>query len=96
MKWVAFIANGNVWSSQNMNWLGKINVLTCLDTNGRVVAWNPEVMIPSTLRPLKPLKPMKPLKPLKPMKPLKPLKPMKPLTPIRGWSALSFLDWINQ
>ena len=61
--------------------MGPVNGLVCLDTRGKVIAWNPKEKIEGSSRPMRPMRAMRPL---------------KPLTPLGGWSALSILEWINQ
>lgn len=96
MNWVAYIANGHVWSARTGNWLGPLIDGCALDQAGKVVAWTNSHTVRGTLRPLKPLKPLKPLQPLRPLRPLKPLMPLKPLGPLGGWSSQSWDKWINQ
>lgn len=94
MNWVAYIANGNLWSAKTNKWLGPVSGLLCFDTKGKPVLWNPKEQIRAIPAPLRPLNPLRPLTPLKPLKPLKPLRPLRPLTPLGGWSALSYYSWV--
>lgn len=99
MNWVAYIVNDHAWSSKTGNWLGKINIATCLDTTGKVIAWNPDCKVRgevSCLRPFTPFKPFAPFTPFKPFTPFTPFTPFRPATPSGGWSSLSFKEWITQ
>jgi len=95
MNWVAFEANGHIFSSKTGEWLGPIHNGSILDTKGKPVAWFSGSEPSGTLPSLKPLKPPKPLKPLRPLLPLKPLKPLQPLVPLGGWSPLGFAEWMS-
>lgn len=95
MNWVAFVSNGNVFSSNNLVWLGSLHKGSFLDVSGKPVGWLKDSSPGGTLKPLKPLQPLRPLKPLKPLKPLNPLKPLKPLQPLGGWSSLAWVTWLN-
>jgi len=95
MNWVAFLDNGNLFSSNTLAWLGPFHQGSFLDTSGKPVGWLEGSNPTGTLKPLKPLEPLRPLKPLKPLKPFKPLKPLKPLQPLGGWSDLEWEDWIK-
>ncbi len=96
MKWIAFISSNHVWSSVTGNWLGAINGLVCLDTNGKVFAWSPSSKISGTPRPFKPARAFKPARPFTPMRPFAPPRPFKPTTPSYGWSPLSLDEWLKQ
>jgi hypothetical protein len=96
MRWIAFISYDHAWSAVTGDWLGPIDGLTCLDTAGKPVAWNPDQGPTGQMTPMKPMRAMKAMKPMTPMKPMRPMKPMKRATPMGGWSRLSFLEWQNQ
>lgn len=83
-EWIAFVANGHVFSAARNTWLGPFHNGSFLDTNGRPVAWLQNTAPSGSLKPLKPLNPLKPLRPLRPLRPLQPLKPLQPLQPLGG------------
>ncbi len=95
LQWVAFLSDGNFFSSNSLQWLGPFNGGSLLDRNGKPVLWLDGTTPSGTLKPLTPLRPLKPLKPLRPLKPLKPLQPLKPLNPLGGWSTLNWNQWLN-
>ena len=96
MRWVAFICNGHAWSSNSGNWLCPVNGCVCLDTTGKVFAWNPSSRIAGTARPARPARPCRPCTPCTPCRPCTPCTPARPCTPINGWSNYSFEQWLNQ
>ncbi len=95
-NWVAYAANGHVFSSASNTWLGPFHSGSLLDRNGKPVGWLQNTTPSGTLKPLKPLSPFKPLKPLRPLRPLQPLKPLRPLQPLGGWSEMQFAQWLAQ
>ena len=92
MNWIAYISNGHAWSTKTNTWMGPVKDMTCLDTNGKVFAWNPDCEIEGSIKPMRPMKPMKPMRPMRPMRPMKPMRPMRPLG---GWSSIHFEEWIK-
>ena len=95
MNWVAYIRNGHAWSAESGNWLGPVNGLICLDTEGKVVAWNPAQAVTGSMRPMRPIRAMRAMRPMRPMTPMRPMRPMRPITPMSGWSE-SFAAWLEQ
>jgi hypothetical protein len=95
-NWIAFAANGHIFSANSNAWLGPLQDGSLLDINGRPVAWLQGATPTGTLKPMKPLKPLKPFKPLRPLRPLNPLKPLHPLQPLGGWSQMQFAQWVAQ
>lgn len=96
LSWMAYIKDENAWSSVNSNWLGPVIGLLCLDREGRVVAWNPKEKVAGISKPKRP--PRAPYRPHPPKTPTprgRVLPPMPP-TPLRGWSPLSFSEWLRQ
>ena len=96
MEWIAYLSNGHAWSSATGNWMGPINGFVCLDTEGKVIAWNPNGKIQGTIRPISPLRAIRSIQPIRPIKPISPIRPIRPITPLGGWSNLSIFEWINQ
>jgi hypothetical protein len=41
MNWLAYVSGGQLWSSENGNWLGPLKGTTLLDHSGRPVGWHP-------------------------------------------------------
>jgi len=76
--------------------LGPVINGTFLDTEGRVILWNPESPIESISRPIAPHTPHIPYAPHRPYRPHTPFRPHKPGTPINGWSKLAFSHWISE
>lgn len=95
LNWVAWVDDGNVFSTTTHGWCGPLNGTSCCDREGRVVAWNPEQGPVGTMPPFAPPAPLVPLTPLTPLMPLMPLTPLVPLTPMSGWSSLSFEQWLQ-
>lgn len=59
MEWIAYLSQGQSWSSKTGNWMGPVNGLVCLDTRGKVIAWNPKEKIEGSSRPMRPMRPMR-------------------------------------
>lgn len=97
MNWVAYIHNGHIWSSGTGNWIGPItDSLVCLDTNGRVVAWNNPNKVEGIPKPPRPPRTPRSPRPPRPARPARPSRPARPPRPSRGWSSLSFDEWLQQ
>ena len=86
LNWVAFLNDGNFFSSDSLHWLGPFNEGSLLDRNGKPVLW---------LDGATPRGALKPFIPLRPLKPLTPLRTLKPLNPLGGWSKLNWDQWLN-
>lgn len=87
MNWVAYISNGHVWAETTGNWIGPINDLVCLDTNGKVIAWSRGASIRGSARPARPARAARKARPAR---------PARPATPVGGWSQLSISEWLEQ
>lgn len=96
MNWVAYISHNHAWSAETGNWLGPVPGLICLDTSGRVVAWNPKEHISGTARPARPARAARAARPSRPARSARPARPARPATPAGGWSSLSFWGWLSQ
>ena len=95
MKWIAYVVEGNVFST-SQSLLGAYIKGTFVDKKGHPVAWVEGAHPIPTGVLSRPLTPLKPLSPLTPLMPLRPLQPLRPLTPVGGWSLLNWNDYINQ
>lgn len=84
MDWVAYISHGHAWSAETGNWCGPVHGMLCLDTSGRVVAWNPQEHVAGTARPDRPARAARAAR------------PARPARPVGGWSDLSFEEWVEQ
>ena len=96
MNWVAFVANEHAWSAHNVHWLGPVKGMLCMDALGKPVAWNPQEGVSSILPPLRPPRASLIVAPQLPEQPAAPEAPAKPAPPRRGWSTLSFEQWLSQ
>jgi hypothetical protein len=96
MNWVAFITDGHGWSADTGNWMGPVKDLLCLDTDGRVVAWNPKDYVAGVPKPREPVPAARAEEPPRPAMPVKPARLDRPATPLGGWSSLSFHTWTMQ
>jgi len=96
MNWIAYIQNGNAWSSESGNWLGPVNGLLCLNQAGQPIAWNPKEPVKGTSRPSRPSRASRPSRPSHPSRPSSPSRPSRPSTPSGGWASESFLTWFSQ
>ncbi len=96
LNWIAFLSNGNIFSSNKVKWLGPFNQGSFLDRDGKPVAWIEGVKPSGTLKPLVPTTPFRPFTPLRPLNPLKPLKPLQPLVPLGGWSKISWEMYLGR
>ena len=94
MNWVAYIAGGHGWSAASGNWCGPVNLATCLDREGHVVAWTPAQQPQGTIRPVRPVRAVRAVRPVRPVRPVLPVRPGRPIPPIGGWSRLSFSEWV--
>ena len=92
MRYVAFIANANVWTAGSTQWLGPIVNSHVYDTDGRPVAWTPGLPLLGMGTPFRPMRPVPPVHPVPPIRPLHPRRPLG--VPDAGWSALSFAEWL--
>jgi len=96
MEWVAYIADGNAWSTYTSDWIGPVNGLVCLDTDGKVVAWCPGGRLAGSSRPTRPNRPNQPDNPgLQSMQSM-PSRPSIPSIPSGGWSSLTGYEWFYQ
>ncbi|HPQ71544.1 MAG TPA: hypothetical protein PKW95_20630 [bacterium] len=96
MDWIAYIVKQNVWSAATNRWLGPLRATTCLDHQGRVVAWNPANAPRGIPQPLQGVGPKRPPAPLRPVRPKNPVAPRRPGTIKGGWSPLSLREWLDQ
>ena len=96
MDWIAYISRGHAWSSKTGNWIGPVNDLVCLDTNGKVIAWSKGANIRGSVHPANPARATRAARPARPARPAMPARPAKPATPVGGWSNLSINEWLNQ
>jgi len=97
MNWVAFVANEHAWSAHNVHWLGPVKGMLCMDALGKPVAWNPDEGVSSILPPQRPPRASLIVAPDIPgQSPAIPEQPAKPVSPRRGWSTLSFAQWLSQ
>ncbi len=97
MNWVAFVADGNAWSSSTLQWLGPVLQSNCLDRTGKVVAWSPDHPVDGSWTPNPPvLTPPRPVRPATPSTLSTPWTPCTPWTPTGGWSPLSWQAWLSQ
>ena len=96
MNWIAYISDGHAWSSTTGNWIGPVNGTTCLDTNGKVFAWNDASKVNGTIKPCRPVRAVRAVRPVRPVTPVRPIRPIHPITPIGGWSTMSFVQWLTQ
>ncbi|WP_372663197.1 4-fold beta flower protein [Cohnella sp.] len=96
MNWVAFVHNKQAWSKDNLQWLGPINGIVCMDKEGKVITWGigQSIMGDLSLHRKPKIVPELPQKPTSPMRPMLQSPPF-PRTPLSGWSNLSFDNWIK-
>lgn len=87
LEWVAYLSNSHAWSARTGNWLGPVHGVICLDSSGKVVAWNQEGNINGTARPARPARAARSARPAR---------PARPTRTVGGWSKLSFEEWIGQ
>lgn len=96
MNWVAYISNNHAWSAETGNWLGPIDVATCLDQNGKPLVWSPISDIRGTVRPIRPVRAVRSVRPVRPVRPVLPVRPVRPIAPVGGWSQLTWQQWLAQ
>jgi len=96
MNWVAFVVNDHAWSASTIHWLGPVKNMSCMDALGKPVAWNPKAGVSTIHPPVRPPRatPVEP--PPRPRKRAVPASPARPAAPSRGWSILSFEQWLLQ
>jgi len=67
-----------------------------MDALGKPVAWNPQEGVFNILPPPRPPRASLIVAPQLPEQPVAPEAPAKPAPPKRGWSMLSFEQWLSQ
>jgi hypothetical protein len=96
MNYVAYIDNNHIWSSTTDEWLGPIQGLTCFDSLGKPIAWNPKEFPTGIPKPREPKATVKRKAPKNVQEPSPPKKPEKPLRPMGGWSRMTWEEWLGQ
>lgn len=98
MNWVAYLSGGQAWSAEFGDWCGPVENGSCLDRDGRVVVWSPDISGPvgSSARPVIPARAARAARPARPARPTIPARPARPAVPVGGWSPLTFDEWLGQ
>jgi len=91
---VAFMAQEQAWSMQTSVWLGPCYDMHLFDTQGRPVAWTLGLPVMDRGVPLPRFKWLKPVNPVRPVRPVTPRRPLAVPVAARGWSDLSFQQWL--
>ena len=94
MSYVAFVANGHLWSARSGRWIGPVVGPHIFDVDGRPVAWNPSAPLRSSGRPLRPINVVRAVSPVRPPRPVPPLNPLTAPNILGGWSVFSFQEWL--
>lgn len=94
LEWLAYIQNDHAWSEQSRMWIGPVGQGTCIDRDGRVVAWSPGYPLEGSQPAKRPPHVAGRPRPARPTRPTRLPRPAQPAPPAGGWSSLTFTEWL--